>query len=653
MKRLIPILTALAVTTLAHAAPVPPPEKLLPSDTLAFITVPEYAATCKLYEQSPGFKLWQDPAMKPFKDKLVNKFTKDVLDPLEKELGVKFADYADLAQGQFTLAITAGEWTGKKDQTPEFLLLMDSRDQSGQLKKALADLKKKWVDAGKQIKTDKIRNVEFTTLMVMSDDIKAVFDKVFPDPNEGWESLTPAPKAGRGKNRPKAENKKIEFIIGQSDSLLIAGSSAKEIEKILSLQAGGGVKPLAEAAHYQADHNALFRKAQVYGWVNLKNIIDTALKALAEDPAPRNPNNPMAVDPKTVISALGVANLKSAAFAVQEGNGGTHMQLFLGAPEADRKGLLKMLVADAKDAAPPPFVPADAVKFTRWRLSFPKAWETLEQTLNDINPALLGTLSFFEQALRQQDPNFSVKKSLIGNLGDDLITYEKNPREMSLEGFSAAPTMVLIGTPNAEQLAATVKTLASMAPMGGGRGGGGEAPKIKEREFQGRKIYSFPPMPKFNMKGQRAGERTLSFCANAGYVAISFDNALMEEYLRSAANPGKPFRATPGLADAAEKVGGMNTGLFGCENQAETMRVLLEVLKKDGSSFADLLAMTPFGARLGLAEDSKAFKDWFDFSLLPSYDKISKYFGLTVYSGSANADGMSLKFYTPYPPQFK
>jgi hypothetical protein len=649
MKQLTLLLTALAVSTLAHAAPAP--EKLLPQDTLAFVTVPEYAQTCKVYEQAPGYKLWLDPAMKPFKDKLAAKFTKDVLDPLEKELGIKFADYSGLAQGQFTLAITAGEWAGKKDQTPEFLLLMDSREKSDQLKKTLADLKKKWVDGGKQIKTDKIRNIEFTTLILMSDDIKNVFDKVFPDPNEGWESLSPAPKSGRSKNRPKAENKKVEFIIGQSDSLLVASSSAKEIEKILSLQSSGGVKPLAEAAHYQADHNALFRKSQVYGWVNLKTIIEIALKSLAADPPPRNQNNPMAMDPKTVISALGVGNLKSAAFALQEGNGGTYMQLFLGAAEADRKGLLKMLVADAKDAGPPPFVPADAVKFTRWRLSFPKAWDTLEQTLNDMNPALLGTLGFFEQALRQQDPNFSVKKSLIGNLGDDLITYEKNPRETTLEGLSAAPTMILLGSPNAEQLAATVKTMAGIAPMGGGQGGG--APKIKEREFQGRKIYSFPPMPKFNLQGQRTGERTLSFCANAGYVAISFDTGLMEEYLRSAGNPGKPFRATPGLADAAEKVGGMNTGLFGCENQAETMRVLLEVLKKDGSSFGDLLAMTPFGARLGFGENSKVFKDWFDFSLLPSYDKISKYFGLTVYGGGANADGISLKVYTPYPPQFK
>jgi hypothetical protein len=77
------------------------------------------------------------------------------------------------------------------------------------------------------------------------------------------------------------------------------------------------------------------------------------------------------------------------------------------------------------------------------------------------------------------------------------------------------------------------------------------------------------------------------------------------------------------------------------------------VLKKDGNAFAELLGASPFGARLGLGEDIKAFKDWLDFSLLPNFDKISKYFGLTVYGGSASAEGLNLKFYTPYPPQFR
>jgi hypothetical protein len=650
MKLFIPLSAAILAAVNLCAAPVPPPEKLLPQDTLAFVTMPEYAKSCALFEQGPGSKLWADPAMKPFKDKFMAKFNKDIVEPLEKELGVKFADYSGLAQGQFTIAVTAAGWQGKSDKLPQVLVLMDARDKSDQLKKSLADLKKRWVDSGKKIKTEKIRDVEFTTIVMMVEDLKTLGNKIFPDPNEGWESLTPANKKKPAKPAGKDSTEQIELIVGQSDTLFIAGSSAKEIEKILSLQSGGGAQPLGENAQFQADQKLLFRDAQAYGWVNLNALIEVALKAIGDNP-PKN-NGPMNIDPKQAINALGVGGLKSAAFTFKDGPDGTFMNLFLGVPEAQRKGLIKMFVADAKDAGPAPFVPADAVKYNRWRLSFPKAWETLETTLNDLNPSIMGTLGFFEQALKQQDPNFTIKKSLIGNLGDDVITYEKNPRETTLDGLTSQPTMIMIGTPDPAKLITTIKALANFAPMGG-QPGQAAGPKLKEREFQGTKIFSFPPMPKFNMQGQKTGERTLSFCSSSGYIAISFDGLLMEEYLRSAGNPGKSLRATPGLADAAEKVGGMNTGLFGYENQAESLRVLIEILKKDSGSLADLLSITPIGQRLGMGEDSKALKDWCDFSLLPNFDKISKYFGFTVFAGSASADGLTLKFYTPRPPQFK
>jgi len=43
------------------------------------------------------------------------------------------------------------------------------------------------------------------------------------------------------------------------------------------------------------------------------------------------------------------------------------------------------------------------------------------------------------------------------------------------------------------------------------------------------------------------------------------------------------------------------------------------------------------------------FKDWMDFSLLPPFDKISKYFGISVYTVSSTPDGIVLKIYAPVP----
>ena len=43
----------------------------------------------------------------------------------------------------------------------------------------------------------------------------------------------------------------------------------------------------------------------------------------------------------------------------------------------------------------------------------------------------------------------------------------------------------------------------------------------------------------------------------------------------------------------------------------------------------------------------------FDCSLLPDYNKVTKYFHFSVYAGNVNVDGLTLKMFYPIPPQLK
>jgi len=49
----------------------------------------------------------------------------------------------------------------------------------------------------------------------------------------------------------------------------------------------------------------------------------------------------------------------------------------------------------------------------------------------------------------------------------------------------------------------------------------------------------------------------------------------------------------------------------------------------------------------------KSFRDWMDFSLLPDYDQVSKYFFFSVFGGSTTVDGISFKAFAPRPPLLK
>jgi len=159
-------------------------------------------------EANASSQLWRDPAMKPFTEKLMNKVKEEVITPLERQLGVKFADYGGLAQGQFTFAIIQNGWQGNPTPLPAWLLLVDAKEKGGQLKTNLTDLKKKWVDAGKKLRTEKIRDVEFTTLMVSGEDLARTLEK----------SLSDSKTDKADKPEDKKSGSKLEITIGQSES---------------------------------------------------------------------------------------------------------------------------------------------------------------------------------------------------------------------------------------------------------------------------------------------------------------------------------------------------------------------------------------------------------------------------------------------------
>jgi hypothetical protein len=635
MKRPLLHLSLLCAFALpAATAPVPPPEKLLPADALFALTIPDYAKSSASWKQMPGALFWGDASMKPFRDKFMKKFQSDIIAPLEKELGIKFADYSGLAQGQVSLAIVAPPKAG---DDVGFLLLVDGREKSDVLKTNLATLKKKWTDAGKQTRTEKIRDVEFSTLIFKSDDLGKTFDKLFPDPNAGNESLEPP--------KPKKATENVELMLGQSGSLVILGNNTRDIERVLAGQSGGGGATLSDNPAFAKTHAAHFRESQAYGWLHLKPLLEKLAKQAAKDNGGEGGAPPGAFPQlDKIFSALGLSAIQDLSFSLRDMPEGCAVNFNVNVPESARKGLIKAFAFEARDANPPTFVPSDAVKFLRLRLDLGKSWTTLEQSLVEAIPQVAGVLKLFlDSAGKDKDPDFDIRKQLFANLGDDLISYQKNPRKQTLDDLQNPPSLTLISSPRPEQLAASIKALAAVMPMGGG--------KFKEREFLGRKVYSMS-LPQ-TQPGAKGNERMLSYAASGGYVAVSTDTPTLEEFMRSGEGTGKSLREAPGLTDAAQKVGGMGTGLFGYENSAETFKSLMEILKKDSGTLANLFSGLPMAGRLGMADDANKFKDWVDFSLLPSFDQVSKYFYITVWSGSVNSDGFSIKAFAPNPPGMK
>jgi hypothetical protein len=631
--------TLIVLPPILHAE-APPAEQILPNDTLAMITVPDWRNLCDIQGRSSQLQLWNDPVMKPFREHFAQQWEAEVVEPLERELGLQFKDYQGLLQGQLTLALVRNDWEAGNNSKPGMVILLDAKDHGEQLAQNLADLRRKWLDKDKPIRTENVRGVEFSVIQLSTNDLPDTLRKFMPGSSDVQELTDEA----------EAEAEADDLFIGQSDSVLIIVDKLATAQKIMNRLTGGSLPPLAEVDRFAHDQGRLFRNAHSYGWVNTKVLMEVVEKNFARQAQNREENAPdpfAQIQPAKVISATGLAGLHSAAFAYTETPTGSEVTLFLGVPESERAGIFKVLAGEPKETSPPPFVPADAIQFQRWRLDGQKAYATLEQMLEEISPQMLNGWNFMVNtanlAAQEQDPSFDLRQQLMGNLGDDLITYKKAPRSAAAEDVDDQPTLFLLGTRNGEQFVAALKMVMGMFLQGA---------SPATREFLGTTIYTFALPGAAMSMNPEAPTHQFNVAASRGYVAFSKDNAILEEFLRSADNPVKPLRQTPGFAESTEAVSRPGTSLLSFEDQKETMRLLFKTFRQmSTNTTAELLdPMTPIPESLGVGLPRNGLTDWFDFSLLPPFERLEKYFYHTVYAGDGSVEGLTMRIFSPTPP---
>lgn len=607
--------------------PVPAAEKLLPADTLGFVTVPDWAKAQAGFSNAASGQLWADPAMKAFKDDFFEKFQAQKLRPLEKQLGFEFTNLLALARGQVTLGVIPNGWDGRSEKSPGMIWLMDARENSALLQTNLAGLRKKWTDGGRRMRAEKIRDVDFTVLIADAQQISKSLQK-----------LTPGPKAAPDDEETATRTE--EWVIGQSGSLLIVSDAAKEVEKVLALQAGVSLPTVAEQAAF-APSAGLLREAQSFAWINVKPVMTTMARQPARPSAGAANGEGAMPSMERILTALGLNGVQTLAFTWRQSGEGSAAEMVVRVPESGRKGLFNMMAVDAKDASAPPFVPADAIEFSRWRIDLQKAWTTVEGMLVEISPQYAGfSKLILDTAGKDKDPKFDFRKQLLGNMGDDVISYEKAPRAGAVP--APGPALTLISSKNAEQMASSLRAVTSIFPQ--------EMIKYSERDFLGRKIYSVV-VPQTTPDGKA---RPLSYAASGGYVAFSTDPATLEEYLRAGEGNVKSLREFHGLNDAAQKVGGMASGYFSYANQAEAARAAFGAAKTEPAAVAEVLGA---GALLNILSlmggDEKATAELYDVTKLPAFDRVAKYFHFGVSAIGVTPDGITFKSFSPTPPALR
>ena len=339
-------------------------------------------------------------------------------------------------------------------------------------------------------------------------------------------------------------------------------------------------------------------------------------------------------------------NLDSLGLSWRFGPDGSLFQAVLSVPENQRQGLLGVLGgSSSQQVIPPAFVPADAVSCMRWRLDAQKTWAAMQKVLCDVSPQLTNAVNFVLDSAnayaKQKDPEFDIRRDLLGNLGGDILTYRKKSGTNALPARTASPALVLIGSEHAEKLARSLEAVLVFVSLNAS-----EPPK--EREFLGTKVFSVGiANSAVQSFGATPGNSplTLHYSASGGYLALSLDAGMVEEFLRFCQTPGTSLADLPGFKDAGQKVTAGAT-LFGYSNQAEQLRLAMkgQPPRRDAAATA---ADTLFPGASWLVRSSIASADP---SLLPSLQELSRFFYFSVYSVAGTPDGLVLRSFAPRPP---
>ena len=593
-KIIVSVLIAFTLVSSTNAAKATPPlEALLPAGTVLVVAAPNYASAKKHFKASASGRFWDSAEFKPFRKKLAAGFEANVMAEIEEELAIDFDAFEKMASGSVALAVVPGQDAGEE---PALLLLLDAGRKSVTLRRALSRLERDWKKDDREVSETEIGGVDFTTVS---------------DP-EGDQQVH----------------------IGRVGAQLFVGTKSAQIEGVLARLNGKGSGTLADNPAFAADHGAVLKGADFYLWANPGAVLPQLLDNLPDGAE-------LGIDFGEVVGTLGINGLGTFAMAYSERPSGAHYELFIGLPKANRKGLFSLLETKQADASPPPFVPANVGGFLRWRLNMDAAWKNLEKLLLELSPDVANMVEFTVGLLgKDKDSNFDFKKSFLNNFGDDLILYQMPPKSSALNDIGAGPIVVLVKSPNPDELIKGIGAVPGILP-----------PPLNETAMLPRRlgdhtVYSFQLAEFPDPSTGELVKMELLLAARDSYMAVATDTDLLQMFL-----DGKTMGSLAkrdGLATAATLVGGMNSGIFGYQNDRDMVLSTIDTLRDNTDQFDMILSMIPMD---DLGEVSLG--EWLDFSLLPTGSKIAKYFDFTVYGAETNDRGISLKMFSPRPATLK
>lgn len=476
---------------LARAAA--PPEQVLPESTVLLLKVNDVNTLREAFRKSQYGQLWNDPALKDFREDLASKM-KDASITLKEKVGVTLEELLELPQGGLAVAAIPQD----DPKLPIALaIIADAGKNAEKMTEVMNRSTKQAEEAGSKVSTETVQGI---TLHV----------------------IQPPPAPEKKEDDGKPEPPRPPLVWGNSGGLFYLGSNPGVVKDMVTNAGGRSTGALANVDSFIKTEAKLGSKdSQIFWFLDIGKVIKLATKASARG------GEAQAQQVEFLINELGVNGLKSVGgtLALNIGNYNSLTKTFFLAP-TPMQGLLKLFSLPPVKLTPEPWVPATVASYQSLSWDLDNAFNAINDLVNKFQPGMLNVL---EQQLAGPEGGqpLSFQKDIFGPLGDRITVISDFKKPIKEDSQRA---LMGIALEDAKAFQNTLNRVIELA---------GSTPA--KREFQGTTIYDFdvstniPNAPGAGNIQPFKGPISLAIAKDT--LFLTTDTTLLEQILRPGVVP--------------------------------------------------------------------------------------------------------------------
>jgi hypothetical protein len=578
------------------AVDLPKPAKLLPPQTIMLIDVDDYGRLKQQFEKTSMYSLYKDPLMASFVEHAKSKWNENIKKMDENNV-FKAVIEADVEpQGRLAFAFIPDEQSKDANDEPPLILITRWGTNIDKIKEAMSKAIEKNTEMGGHSM-----------------------------PAEDFRGVTIQSAVDEGDNK---------FSYCFIDDCFITAIKSDTIKFIVARLKGATTLSLADDPDYSATINTLGPNEGITAYINIKQLIQMALE---DDPQGTV---------RTMLTNLGLDNVRSFRVSAEFNKSPREPYNIKGILKINgsKKGLCKILEAESEPLRLPSFVPSDTYRLNVININPAKAYTEILTVMTAFGP---GIASVLYQPLVPASPDgrpaVMLKGDIIDYLADPFIVAQSLKKPLSENQFPVE-YIVAVATTNRSALEKSLAAWHSRIV--------GDSPDAK-RELLGHTIYLIKSsyLPFFRGPGGtqpltaldapspgQEQQKTIDFPVLAFTVTdmhlICGTESSVEKAVRTIRS-GESLADTPWF-NRAKAVLPARTGMAGLIDAKAGIEFLWWLLKQSKKE--------PGANALAAPTASYIVSDFdLDFSLLPDFEKVSKYFGLAASYVISRDDGFYME----------